>query len=98
MVGHDLNGFLSDFVDSLAKIIVYSMCLDSPIRGESGSSDNSGVSTPQNGFIGGSRALDSLDKLITSTESYFHPSNHGHWTLSVSSSAAWFAVRYIDMI
>ncbi|KAF8758973.1 hypothetical protein RHS01_02837 [Rhizoctonia solani] len=33
------------------------------------------------GFVAGSRALDSLDKLITSVESFFHPSNAGQWTL-----------------
>lgn len=61
---------------SLAKIFVYSMSLDGSIRGENGVSNG--------GFLAGSRALDSLDKLITSTESFFHPSNSGHWTLSVS--------------
>lgn len=50
------------------------MALDGPIRDD----------TSHTGFLAGSRALDSLDKLITSTESYFHPSNSGHWTFSVS--------------
>jgi Proteasome-substrate-size regulator, mid region len=31
-------------------------------------------------YIGGSKALDSLVKLIASTESFFHPSNSGAWT------------------
>jgi proteasome activator subunit 4 len=71
------------YVDALAKFFVYSMSLDGPIRGESGTSPSDGVATTQTGYLAGSRALDSLDKLITSTESYFHPSNHGHWTLAV---------------
>ena len=73
------------FTDALAKFFVYSMSLDGPVRGDSGMSPSDGVTTIQAGFLAGSRALDSLDKLITSTESYFHPSNHGHWTLSVST-------------
>lgn len=65
--------------DSLAKIIVYSMALDGSVR------DNESGSPNQQGFLAGSRALDSLDKMITSTESFFHPSNTGHWTFSVGS-------------
>jgi proteasome activator subunit 4 len=34
-------------------------------------------------YIGGSKALDSLVKLIASTESFFHPSNSGAWTSDV---------------
>jgi proteasome activator subunit 4 len=34
-------------------------------------------------FLGGSRALDSLARLIASTESFFHPSNSGPWTNDV---------------
>ncbi|KAH8100456.1 ARM repeat-containing protein [Cristinia sonorae] len=64
--------------NSLAKLFVYSMSLDSPIRGED-------VSDPNAGCLAGSQALDSLDKLITSTESYFHPSNTGHWTIALTS-------------
>lgn len=35
------------------------------------------------GFVAGSKALDTLDRLITSTESFFHPSNSGPYTISV---------------
>ena len=35
-------------------------------------------------FVGGSKALDSLARLIASTESFFHPSNSGSWTNDVS--------------
>lgn len=34
-------------------------------------------------YVGGSKALDSLVKLIASTESFFHPSNSGAWTSDV---------------
>jgi proteasome activator subunit 4 len=37
----------------------------------------------QKGYIAGSKAMDSLDRMITSIESYFHPSNTGLWSLSV---------------
>lgn len=32
-------------------------------------------------YVGGSKALDSLVKLINATETFFHPSNYGHWSL-----------------
>lgn len=42
-----------------------------------------GVWPLPSGYIAGSKALESLDRLITSIESFFHPSNTGQWTLSV---------------
>lgn len=65
------------------------MSVDGPIKAET-----SGGSTPmtnvdaeitQSGYLAGSKALSSLDKLITSTESFFHPSNSGPWTVLVSN-------------
>lgn len=35
-------------------------------------------------YLGGSIALDSLARMIASTESFFHPSNSGSWTNDVS--------------
>ncbi|KAG9123719.1 hypothetical protein FRC07_014176 [Ceratobasidium sp. 392] len=60
---------------SLAVLLVYSMAVDGPARDHDSTS----------GFLAGSRALDSLDKLITSVESFFHPSNAGQWTLILVS-------------
>ncbi|KAF8682453.1 hypothetical protein RHS04_02581 [Rhizoctonia solani] len=60
---------------SLAVLLVYSMAHDGPVR----------VQDSAIGFVAGSRALDSLDKLITSVESFFHPSNAGQWTLILVS-------------
>ncbi|KAI9462361.1 hypothetical protein BJY52DRAFT_1221991 [Lactarius psammicola] len=36
-------------------------------------------------YVGGSKALDSLVKLIASTESFFHPSNSGAWTADLTA-------------
>ncbi|KAG9016679.1 hypothetical protein FRB90_002543, partial [Tulasnella sp. 427] len=51
-------------------------------------------------FLAGSKALDSLDRLITSVETFFHPSNSGAWTLKlltfVQSIAAEFSTRWND--
>jgi len=63
------------------------MAVDGPVRGDSASTTPSS----QNGqttYLAGSKAMDTLDRLITSTESFFHPSNHGHWTVLVSGSCA----------
>ncbi|KAI0762664.1 ARM repeat-containing protein [Fomes fomentarius] len=81
---------------ALAKLIVYSLSLDGPIRQDSGT-----PGTPSSdGFLAGSRALDSLDKLITSVESFFHPSNYGVWSLNlthfVQRLMAEFAKRWKD--
>ncbi|PCH33382.1 hypothetical protein WOLCODRAFT_21973 [Wolfiporia cocos MD-104 SS10] len=71
--------------NGLGKLFVYSMCLDGPVHEENSENGSSSLfSTQSNGFLAGSRALDSLNKFITSTESYFHPSNHGPWCLSLT--------------
>ncbi|KAH7104315.1 ARM repeat-containing protein [Auriculariales sp. MPI-PUGE-AT-0066] len=62
---------------ALANIIIYSMSVDGPER--------NGDGPGQTGFLGGSKALDALDKVVTSTESYFHPSNSGHWTICLTN-------------
>ena len=51
-------------------------------------------------FVGGSRAIDSLIKFINATESFFHPSNYGHWTGALArflQNVTWeFAKRWTE--
>lgn len=82
-------------ISSLAKLFVYSMACDGPIRGDSASTPVSPNSQPM-GYLAGSKALDSLDKLITSTESYFHPSNSGHWTFTLTNLLQRLTVEFAD--
>lgn len=37
-------------------------------------------------YLAGSKALDSLVRMIASTESFFHPSNSGAWTADVRTT------------
>ena len=48
------------------------------------SSLRKGTYITQRTYLAGSKALDSLARLIASTESFFHPSNSGTWTEDVS--------------
>ncbi|KAK0473258.1 hypothetical protein IW261DRAFT_1553160 [Armillaria novae-zelandiae] len=75
---------------SLARIIVYSMAPDGfpiPFSLEEFLSVPLGKPAPSRGktYLAGSKALDSLAKLIASTESFFHPSNSGAWTTDLSA-------------
>lgn len=73
-------------IHSIAKLLVYSMRLDGDVRENKPSSGGlQGRALPRkSGFVAGSHALDSLDQIITSTESFFHPSNNGAWTASLT--------------
>lgn len=60
------------------------MAVDGPVRSEASPSRGEGrVPSRQVGYLAGSKAMESLEKFITSTESFFHPSNSGLWSLSV---------------
>ena len=74
---------LGYFIDALARILVYSMRVDGDIRNSTPAKDSEGASPLPSGYIAGSKAVESLDRLITSIETFFHPSNTGQWTLSV---------------
>ena len=49
------------------------------------------------GYLAGCRALDSLARMIASTESFFHPSNSGSWTADVCFDHV-FNERFSDLI
>ena len=74
---------LAIILDALARILVYSMRVDGDIRNSTPAKVSKGASPLPSGYIAGSKAVESLDQLITSIESFFHPSNTGKWTLSV---------------
>ena len=71
------------------------MAIDGPVRSEA-SPSNEGKFPCQVGYLAGSKAMESLDKFITSTESFFHPSNSGLWSLSVRKRVvSLFCARFI---
>ncbi|KAG8934508.1 hypothetical protein FRC01_002240 [Tulasnella sp. 417] len=74
----------------LAQIIVYSMSVDGPIRPQVGEEAKPGSSSEKS-FLAG---------LITSVETFFHPSNFGAWTFPlltfVHRLAAEFSTRWND--
>ncbi|KAG8905939.1 hypothetical protein FRB99_007944 [Tulasnella sp. 403] len=84
----------------LAQIIVYSMSVDGPVRDPSQESTMSKENSGQKGYLAGSKALDSLDRLITSVETFFHPSNYGAWTFALTAFvqrlATEFSTRWHD--
>ncbi|KDQ20580.1 hypothetical protein BOTBODRAFT_169318 [Botryobasidium botryosum FD-172 SS1] len=64
----------------LAMLIVYSIFSDGPVKAEG----QTPGPTTQKAYLAGSKALDSLDSIITSMENYFHPSNTGVWTTTLA--------------
>ncbi|KAF8807254.1 hypothetical protein BYT27DRAFT_7189352 [Phlegmacium glaucopus] len=87
-------------IHALARILVYSMKVDGEVRDTTPAkvTKSHGVLPLPSGYIGGSKAVETLDQLITSIESFFHPSNTGQWTLSLTTFlqrlAAEFAKRW----
>ncbi|KAJ6627278.1 hypothetical protein B0H10DRAFT_1780024 [Mycena sp. CBHHK59/15] len=81
---------------SLAKMLVYSMAVDGPARDSSAPTPRTadGKIVQPTGFVAGSKALDTLDRLITSTESFFHPSNSGPYTISLTSFLQYLTAFY----
>lgn len=45
-------------------------------------------------YIGGSKALDALSKLIISVESFFHPTNSGKWTNDLTAFVKYLAYEF----
>ena len=61
------------------------MSVDGPILNSKANTPTDDSHVGEMAFLAGSKALHSLDTIITSTETYFHPSNHGTWTVNVLS-------------
>ncbi|KAF5337321.1 hypothetical protein D9611_003207 [Ephemerocybe angulata] len=71
----------SNKMNAISKLFVYSMRLDGEVRPDTPVTGRRGGALPkQVGFAGGSKALDTLEKLVNSIETFFHPSNLGNWT------------------
>ena len=91
------------YADSLAKIIVWSMTSDGPVLPPSGASTPFGwpetkvhpadTLTPKS-YLAGCKALDSLARMIISTESFFHPSNAGSWTTDLTAFIKYLASEF----
>ncbi|KAF5377581.1 hypothetical protein D9615_005140 [Tricholomella constricta] len=73
---------------AFAKLLVYSMSVDGDIRNNES----------QKGYLAGSKALDSLDRVITSTESFFHPSNFGSWTSILTAFLNRLAAEFVKRL
>ncbi|KAF9535499.1 hypothetical protein CPB83DRAFT_841859 [Crepidotus variabilis] len=71
-------------ISALAKLLIYSMSVDGNARDANPAAPTGNLSQ-QKGYLAGSRALDSLDRMMTSFESYFHPSNTGPWTIALTT-------------
>ncbi|WVQ73567.1 hypothetical protein IAR50_003145 [Cryptococcus sp. DSM 104548] len=104
-----------DRVQSLAETIVYSMSEDSlpaistasgvatPVKMTKGKGKENlgGIGgKKERRYLGGSKALDHMSRLLTSCETFFHPSNSGHWSnflcTFISHLASNFVERYKD--
>ncbi|KAJ3843176.1 hypothetical protein F5878DRAFT_605646 [Lentinula raphanica] len=79
---------------ALAKILVYSISTDGPVK-ESSSTD---PASKTSGYLAGSKALDTLERLITSTESFFHPSNSGQWSISLATFLKHLATEFSNRV
>jgi len=70
-------------IASVATLIIYSMTEDiPPLSPSDASAPPSGTATPASAVpLAGSHALDSLHKFLQATETFYHPSNYGEWTM-----------------
>ncbi|ORY33092.1 putative membrane protein [Naematelia encephala] len=47
-------------------------------------------------YLGGSKALDHLSRLLTSCETFFHPSNSGHWSAFLTVFLSHLASNFVE--
>lgn len=102
----------SEKLHSLAILLIYSMSEDSPVLDRTPASSKrpsrrpsmtdlkAAHGTERKAYVGGSKALDSLLKFVNATETFFHPSNYGGWTIALTrflQNIAWeFTKRVIE--
>jgi proteasome activator subunit 4 len=84
----------ADKLASLASLIVFSMFDDGP-KSSSGSATPATANGLGQTYLGGSRALDSLNKFIQATESFFHPSNHGQWSMLLAKLVNYLSGEFV---
>jgi proteasome activator subunit 4 len=53
-----------------------------------------GVPKAAKTYLAGCKALDSLSRMIISTESFFHPSNSGTWTADLSAFIKYLTAEF----
>ncbi|OCF42973.1 proteasome activator subunit 4 [Kwoniella heveanensis CBS 569] len=65
-----------------------------------GSSDSLAVagqkSEENRRYLAGSKALDHLSRLLTSCETFFHPSNSGHWSAFLTTFLSHLASNFVE--
>ncbi|KAF7306621.1 hypothetical protein MIND_00453500 [Mycena indigotica] len=85
---------------SLARMLVYSMAVDGPVRESSAPTPRAGGAKliQPVGFVAGSKALDTLDRIITSLETFFHPSNSGSYTIALTSFLQYLSAFFCQRI
>jgi len=92
---------ITETTASIASLMVYSMSEDVLVPDEvPTSAPASGTSTPSTALptigrpLAGSYALDSLAKFVQATETFFHPSNYGQWSLVLNKFTQYLATEF----
>nr|XP_019009928.1 proteasome activator subunit 4 [Kwoniella pini CBS 10737]OCF48709.1 proteasome activator subunit 4 [Kwoniella pini CBS 10737] len=88
-----------DRVQSLAETIIFSMSEDSPfitLPSEAATPVAGQRSERNRRYLAGSKALDHLSKLLTSCETFFHPSNSGHWSVFLTTFLSHLASNFVE--
>ncbi|KAF5356022.1 hypothetical protein D9756_004202 [Leucocoprinus leucothites] len=88
----------SNKIGALAKVFVYSMSVDGEVRSATPAHPKGGQLPMQTGYMAGCKALDTLDKMITCTESFFHPSNSGPWSALLTTFVHFLAAHFFRRV
>ena len=65
-------------------------------RGGSSDSLAQAGKTAERHYLAGSKALDHLSRLLTSCETFFHPSNSGHWSAFLTIFLSHLAANFVE--